>query len=431
MILKIFGPKVPDENRDKLGGDKLQNKPTSNIGHQYALGQKDDLKLEGILKQANQVQEKSAAKPTTPLANASPLVKATASNLNNVAEKTNLDPSKQKPDLTKTVIPPKTPGNKLPVGGQQPAQAAKKPPPTPSTQEPMLDANGKPFNGVGKQTFTVEMVQTHQRSIGGGQYETVKRTYTRKVSYEGNFVNGLPDGKGKETSTITAKDGPWKGKEMGTSTYEGDYVQGKHHGKGTATRTERDVDQIEITTTYKGEFANGAPNGRGSQTVQDDYQVTFQKGNFKDGKINDPKGLEIRKTETEKTIYIGGLKDGKKDGEGRSISQQKETIRVRKPLLDKKGKPVLDDNGRRMFAPEKGEPKMKQVIVTLETVADYSEGAEQKGITKRSEPQPDGTVYTHYSDFTGEKIPKPQDFFPDNETHAELETLVNQADFYD
>jgi hypothetical protein len=79
-----------------------------------------------------------------------------------------------------------------------------------------------------------------------------------QVKYEGEIVNGVPNGQG----TMTCCDG---------SKFVGEYKYGENNGQGTFT--------FSWGQKYVGEWKDGEKNGRGTTTWTDGYQYV---GYFKD-----------------------------------------------------------------------------------------------------------------------------------------------------
>jgi hypothetical protein len=91
--------------------------------------------------------------------------------------------------------------------------------------------------------------------------------------YEGNFVDGELEGKGKMTSP--------------TKTYEGMFHKGVFHGEGTITYT-------KTGRKYVGEFENGTYHGSGVYFGNSfTYAGTFKEGDFVHGLICMPNGARF------------------------------------------------------------------------------------------------------------------------------------------
>jgi len=109
-----------------------------------------------------------------------------------------------------------------------------------------------------------------------------------QVKYEGEIVNGVPNGQG----TMTCCDGV---------KYVGGYKDGEKNGQGTET--------FPDGSGYVGEFRDGKKNGQGTFTWFDGQK---DEGEYKDGKQNG-QGTE---TYPNGQKYVGEFKDGKYHGQG-------------------------------------------------------------------------------------------------------------------
>ena len=121
-----------------------------------------------------------------------------------------------------------------------------------------------------------------------------KLTLENGVIYEGEAVNGKPDGKGK----LIYPDGG--------DVYEGEFHNGQIQGKGKRYFKNGDV--------YHGQFVDGKIKGVG--------QMNYKNGNvyigaFKDDKEN---GLGNQRTAS-KNLYIGNFVDGKLQGDGTFVAE--------------------------------------------------------------------------------------------------------------
>jgi len=115
--------------------------------------------------------------------------------------------------------------------------------------------NGVP-NGKGKRTWKNGTDVYEGDFVNGKMTGKGKRAYLNGDVYEGEFVNAVPHGKGKESN------------RNGTIVYEGDWVDGKKHGKGTYTSE---------SCTFEGEFVNGLQS-KGKCTYKDGR---VEEGNWK------------------------------------------------------------------------------------------------------------------------------------------------------
>ena len=106
-----------------------------------------------------------------------------------------------------------------------------------------------------------------------------------QVKYEGDILNGVPNGQGTLTSYVDLERyvGAWKdGNEHGQGTYTfadgdkyvGEWKDGKLHGQGTKTHTDG--------SKYEGEFREGKYHGQGTYTYPDG---SSSEGEWKDNKI--------------------------------------------------------------------------------------------------------------------------------------------------
>ena len=106
-----------------------------------------------------------------------------------------------------------------------------------------------------------------------------------KLKFEGEYINGERNGKGKEYQKYNGK----------ILIFEGEYKNGQKNGKG-----------IEYRNKYKyfeGEYLKGLKNGKGKYYYEDHREIISYEGEFKDG----------RKEGKGKEYYIGG--EIKFDGE--------------------------------------------------------------------------------------------------------------------
>ena len=108
------------------------------------------------------------------------------------------------------------------------------------------------------------------------------------VKYEGDTVNGVPNGQGTFTWTNGKK-------------YEGEFKDGGINGQGTETLPDGDK--------YVGEWKDSKRNGQGIVTYQNGMKYV---GGWKDDKINGQGTL----TSQDGTKYVGGWKDDKNQGQG-------------------------------------------------------------------------------------------------------------------
>ena len=130
--------------------------------------------------------------------------------------------------------------------------------------------------------------------------------------YFGEFKDGLPNGQGIKTFPNgwkyvgESKDGKRHG--QGTFTfsdgrkYEGEWNGGLFYGKGTYT--------FPDGKKYVGEWKDGKKHGKGTDTFPDGKKYV---GEYKDGKIWNGQGTDSFPDGRE---YVGEFKNGKKNGQG-------------------------------------------------------------------------------------------------------------------
>ena len=128
--------------------------------------------------------------------------------------------------------------------------------------------------------------------IGGRNGQVKIYTLKDKLLFEGEYVNGKKNGKGKEYYKIG-----------GTIEFEGDYLNGERNGIGIQYH-------LNGKKNYEGEFLNGERHGKGKEYLNDG-KLVFE-GEFKNGKRN--KGKEY--DEYRSIIYEGEFSNNKKSGKG-------------------------------------------------------------------------------------------------------------------
>lgn len=114
--------------------------------------------------------------------------------------------------------------------------------------------------------FELEVVQFKQTS---GQPEGTGYGHLKDendVNYEGEIVNYLPNGVGKQ----------WK---PGTYTFEGSFVEGLKSGRGSIKWSE-EKDDVTHTTAYEGEWMHDQMHGQGTYT---DFDGLVLQGSFYEG----------------------------------------------------------------------------------------------------------------------------------------------------
>lgn len=128
-------------------------------------------------------------------------------------------------------------------------------------------------------------------SAAKSQSETGTICYDDGSVYEGELLNGSPNGQGKLIKT----DG---------KTYEGVFYGSADKGKGKIT--------YSATKEYTGEWSNGEPNGQG--TMEYTNKKNYFKGNFINGSLNGD-DCEVKydngKDPSSKPLYTGTFRDGK------------------------------------------------------------------------------------------------------------------------
>ena len=132
--------------------------------------------------------------------------------------------------------------------------------------------------------------------------------------YEGDLLNGIPNGQGTMTYTNgNVYEGEWKdGIRSGKGTvaypngdiYEGEWKDDAKNGQGTYTWASGNI--------YVGEFKDNVRNGHGTVTWTDG---TVYEGEWKDDKANGQGTM----TYAEGDVYEGEWKDGQANGQGTCI----------------------------------------------------------------------------------------------------------------
>lgn len=148
-------------------------------------------------------------------------------------------------------------------------------------------------------------------------------TYASGAKYEGDFVEGIPDGHGTTfwpndnknyVGEIHKKKIEGKGEEFwsdGKKRYSGNYQDGAYHGYGIAYDDQGKVIHDGYWfkgQKYVGEMKNDLPEGEGSLSTMYDY-VTY-KGHWKNG---------VRHGYGETSIYKGMFKNDLREGHGVEI----------------------------------------------------------------------------------------------------------------
>ena len=133
-----------------------------------------------------------------------------------------------------------------------------------------------------------------------------------QVKFEGEIVDGVPNGEGTENFPNGQKyfgefkDGLPNGQGIKTFPngwkYVGESKDGKRHGQGTFTFSDG--------RQYEGEWNGGLFYGKGTYTFPDGKKYV---GEYKDGKIWNGQGTDSFPDGRE---YVGEFKNGKKSGQG-------------------------------------------------------------------------------------------------------------------
>ena len=171
--------------------------------------------------------------------------------------------------------------------------------------------NGKYFNGKGysfsgEETYEIKEGKNIPEDFNkyGLRYEGEfneersgkgKEYFKNKLIYEGEFLEGKREGKGKEYS------------DNGNLKYEGEYINGEKNGKG---KEYYDNGKLK----YEGEYINGEKNGIGKEYDQEgnlEKEGIFYKGKIYNGKVYSPK----------KNSYEGEYFAGKKHGKGKEYGR--------------------------------------------------------------------------------------------------------------
>ena len=109
----------------------------------------------------------------------------------------------------------------------------------------------------------------------------IKHTYPSGAVYEGEWLAGMPHGKGRQT---------WLSGEV----YEGDWIRGLRTGRGKLTYPAGHV--------YEGDFFNNKKNGQGRVTLVND---NFYIGQFKED-VKHGRGIERVDRVTKKGVWQNG-----------------------------------------------------------------------------------------------------------------------------
>ena len=100
-----------------------------------------------------------------------------------------------------------------------------------------------------------------------------ERCFDKDSVYEGDFVNGVPHGKGK-----------YRSEEFNNRyVYEGDFVNDEQTGKGKKTYEGGTGKWRKMRgSVYEGDFVKGEPHGIGKMTYANGW---VEEGKWKDGEF--------------------------------------------------------------------------------------------------------------------------------------------------
>ena len=141
--------------------------------------------------------------------------------------------------------------------------------------------------------------------------------YTNKLIFEGEFLNGKRNGKGKEYEDSY---------EVNVVVFEGEYLNGKRNGKGKEYKEQLGYNIIK----YDDEYLKGKRHGKGKEYYRGKllYEIEYKNGkmwNVKECEINnkkyelkDGKGFikELDK-DNDSFIYEGEYLNGERNGKGK------------------------------------------------------------------------------------------------------------------
>ena len=179
--------------------------------------------------------------------------------------------------------------------------------------------NGK-YNGKGKEYNFIDGKLEYEGEFLNGKWNGKgKKYYKGKLEYEGEYINNIRNGKGKEYDY------------KGILRFEGEYLNGiKWSGKGY---NEKGIEYYEIINgkgiykdynfftgkiIYEGEYLNGKKNGKG-KVYNDDGELIFE-GELKDGIKWNGKGKIYNYGHL---IYFGEIVKGKKNGKAKEYDDGK------------------------------------------------------------------------------------------------------------
>ena len=231
--------------------------------------------------------------------------------------------------------------------------------------------NGKLWNGKG-----YDSKGNLEFEIKDGKGYIKEHDYKGNIIFEGEYLNGERNGKGKEYENGKLKfEGEYlngkrngKGKEYdydGKLKFEGKYVLGKLNGKGKEYSGYKNCNRI-----FEGFFFNGQKNGKGK--IFCDYCKTTFEGEYLNGTIINGKGIEVEGCfcgydDCTIFIYEGNFTNSIKNGDCKVYDVDHNLIFEGEYLTGKKwngkGKEFLDGYsfGKLIFEGEylNGEKKIK------------------------------------------------------------------------
>jgi len=103
---------------------------------------------------------------------------------------------------------------------------------------------------------------SEKHKIGGKNGMVKVYTKYNNLIFEGDYINGKKNGKGKEY-------------DCGKLIFEGEYVSGKKNGKG------KEYDRWNKALLFEGEYLNGKRNGNGYYSIKE-LQLLSQEKNQKE-----------------------------------------------------------------------------------------------------------------------------------------------------
>jgi hypothetical protein len=203
----------------------------------------------------------------------------------------------------------------------------------------------------GKYVFVTENGET--KSMSRGYTGKATATYPNKDSYEGDFLDGIREGRGTYLYFASADryDGEWKvNRKHGIGKmyynkkgeYQGYWENGRRHGEGVFTYPNGDV--------YSGWWRFGEKEGTGHYTSGSTGMTLFgnwKNGSLKDGKWTYPNGIH----------YAGQFENNKPIGEGTwffKIGNELKGVYTQKPkeLGEDEEPPAEEEEGADAAAPK-------------------------------------------------------------------------------